>query len=454
MSKTTYDHKIKRLLNQFRTLQTTGQIGLNKKTSNLFRSRDQTKQKLDTSEFNTVISVDKKSNTITVEGMATFEDVVTASLHHGLIPLVVPELKTITVGGAVSGMAIESSSFKYGLMHESVLSMDVLTASGQVITCTPNGPHKDLFYGLPNSYGTLGYILKLTIRARPAKPYVRLQHLRFTDPAEYFATLDDVCTSGKYTGKSVDFVDGTVFTENEMYITLGFGTATAPYTSDYTYKHIFYQSIQQRDTDYLTIHDYLWRWDTDWFWCSKNVLADRGLLRWWLGPDQLGSRTYAKIVKFEQRYKLYERFQKITGQYRASEEVIQDIEVPIETAPKFLQEFQKNIPIRPIWVCPTRASAGKWLYPLYPMDPKKLYINFGFWDNVPAHGDPRDGYYNKFIERLVERLGGMKSLYSTSYYTRAKFEKLYNYPAFTALKQKYDPDGRFKGLYEKCVQRR
>ncbi len=452
MKKTSYDKKVQRLIAQFQHLQKTGQIGLDKKTSNLFRARDTARQKLDTSEFNQVITVDKKSKTITVEGMTTFEDLVNASLHHGLVPLVVPELKTITIGGGVSGMSIESSSFKYGLTHESVVSMDVLTGMGKVITCTPDGPHKDLFYGLPNSYGTLGYILKLAIQARPVKPFVRLQHIRFTDSTEYFATLETICLSGTYADTRVDFVDGTIFTEDEMYITLGFGADKAPYTSDYTYKQMYYRSIQQRDVDYLTIYDYLWRWDTDWFWCSKNVMADRWPLRQLLGPEKLGSRTYSKIVKFEQRHKFYERFQKITGQYRVSEEVIQDIEVPIETASQFLKEFQKNIPIRPIWVCPTRASAGKWSYPLYPMDPKKLYINFGFWDSVPAHGDPKDGYYNKFIERLVERLGGMKSLYSTSYYTRAKFEKLYNYPAFTALKQKYDPNGRFKGLYEKCVR--
>ncbi len=452
MVKTDYEKKLERLLDQFNHLQT-GPVGLDKKTSNLFRSRETTKQKLDTSSFNHVISVDAKAKTITVEGMTTFEDLVAASLQYGMVPLVVPELKTITVGGAVSGMAIESSSFKYGLMHESVLSMDVLTASGKIITCTPKGANRDLFYGLPNSYGTLGYILKLTIRARPIKQYVRLRHLQFASSTEYFATLEDICTSGTYGGKRVDFVDGTIFTETNLYITLGSSTTTAPYTSDYTYKNMFYRSIRQRDTDYLTIHDYLWRWDTDWFWCSKNVLADRRLVRWWLGP-KLGSRTYATIVRFEKRYKLYERFQKVTGQYKVSEEVIQDIEVPIEQATKFLNAFQKNISIRPIWVCPTKASAGKWPYPLYPMNPKKLYINFGFWDSVAAHGDPKEAYYNKFIERLVERLGGMKSLYSTSYYTRAKFEKLYNYPAYTALKNKYDPDGRFKGLYEKCVQRR
>jgi hypothetical protein len=50
-------------------------------------------------------------------------------------------------------------------------------------------------------------------------------------------------------------------------------------------------------------------------------------------------------------------------------------------------------------------------------------------------------------------LGGMKSLYSDSYFTPAQFWSIYNRPAYEALKRKYDPDGRLKDLYRKCVLR-
>ena len=98
--------------------------------------------------------------------MTTYEHLVDATLAHGLMPLVVPQLKTITLGGAVTGLGIESTSFRHGLPHESVREMDVLTADGEVITVTPDGEHADLFRGFPNSYGTLGYALRL--RDRPA----------------------------------------------------------------------------------------------------------------------------------------------------------------------------------------------------------------------------------------------------------------------------------------------
>ena len=66
--------------------------------------------------------------------MCTYEDLVAATLPHGLTPLVVPQLRTITLGGAVTGLGIESASFRNGLPHESVLEMDVLTGAGEVVT--------------------------------------------------------------------------------------------------------------------------------------------------------------------------------------------------------------------------------------------------------------------------------------------------------------------------------
>jgi hypothetical protein len=54
---------------------------------------------------------------------------------------------------------------------------------------------------------------------------------------------------------------------------------------------------------------------------------------------------------------------------------------------------------------------------------------------------------------VVEELGGRKSLYSTSYYGRDEFWRLYNGPAYASLKAGYDGDRRLLDLYEKCVER-
>ncbi len=124
--------------------------------------------------------------------MTTYEHLVDATLAHGLMPFVVPQLKTITIGGALTGLGIESSSWRAGLPHESALSIDVLTGAGEIVRATPDGPDAELFTTFPNSYGTLGYAAAATIELVPVHPYVRLRHVRFEDLDELSSAIDEL----------------------------------------------------------------------------------------------------------------------------------------------------------------------------------------------------------------------------------------------------------------------
>ena len=53
----------------------------------------------------------------------------------------------------------------------------------------------------------------------------------------------------------------------------------------------------------------------------------------------------------------------------------------------------------------------------------------------------------------MAELGGIKSLYSDSFFTPEEFQRYYGGDAYRALKAKYDPQGAFPQLYEKCVLR-
>ena len=53
---------------------------------------------------------------------------------------------------------------------------------------------------------------------------------------------------------------------------------------------IYYRSIQRREVDHLTVRDYLWRWDTDWFWCSRAFGVQQPLVRR-LWPRRLRAPT-------------------------------------------------------------------------------------------------------------------------------------------------------------------
>jgi FAD/FMN-containing dehydrogenase len=423
-------------------------VRLAKKTSNLFRWRDPSDTPgLDVSGFDKVLSVDPETRTAEVQGMTTYEDLVDATLPHGLMPTVVPQLKTITLGGAVTGLGIESTSFRLGLPHEAVLEMEVLTGDGRIVTATRDNEHKDLFFGFPNSYGTLGYSLRLKIQLIEVKPYVRLRHLRFGDAAECARTIAEITERGTYDGETVDFMDGTVFSGDEQYITLGFFTEDAPYTSDYTGQQIYYRSIQQRSVDFLTVRDYIWRWDTDWFWCSGAFGVQNPTVRR-LWPDKAKrSDVYRKMVAYDRRFQIVARIERWRG-LRPREDVIQDIEVPVERLPEFLEFFHDKVGMSPIWLCPLRAK-DQW--PLYPLEPGRTYVNVGFWGTVRIPMGQIPEYHNRLIERKVAALDGHKSLYSTSFYSRDEFWRHYDGETYRRLKDAYDPAARLLDLYDKCV---
>jgi FAD/FMN-containing dehydrogenase len=424
-----------------------GPIRLRKDTSNLFR--DRTKHPgsaLDARAFDHVLAVDRDAGFVDAEGLVTFEALVAATLPHGVMPAVVPELKTITLGGAAAGVGIEASAFRYGLVHETLLEMDVLTGTGEIVTCRRDNAHADLFYGFPNSYGTLGYALRLRARTVPVQRYVHINRRRYTGAADYFDALASACAG------DADFVDGVAFGPGQLYLNEGRFANDAPYASDYTYERIFYRSVRERDEDWLTTHDFIWRWDTDWFWCSKNVGAQNPLLRRLFGRARLGSRTYQKIMRWNTRWNLTGRFDR--ARYGHVESVIQDVDVPIEAAADFLTFFQREVRLAPVWICPLRASPDADRYALYPTVPGALYVNFGFWDVVRTRAVHAPGYFNRLVEAKVAELQGIKSLYSDSYYTRAAFDATYGGETYRALKRRYDPDGAFPELYDKCVLKR
>jgi FAD/FMN-containing dehydrogenase len=424
-------------------------VRLGKRTSNLFRfpSGPSSARRLDVSAFEHVLSVDPVTRTADVQGMVTYERLVDATLAHGLMPYVVPQLKTITLGGAVAGLGIESSSYRNGLPHESVRELEVLTGDGRVLVATPDNEHAELFRGFPNSYGTLGYTLRLRIDLEPVRPYVRLRHLRFDDAEDCFAVMGQVCGDSAYEGERVDFVDGTVFGSREHYLTLATFVDSVPVASDYTGMAIYYRSLQQRSVDHLTVRDYLWRWDTDWFWCSRAFGVQSPLVRRVWPSRYRRSDVYRRLVALDRRYSATARVRKALGK-PAEEYVVQDVEVPIEQAGKFLDFFHRDVGIQPVWLCPLRLRSDE-PWPLYPLEPDRLYVNLGFWSGVSLKPGQTDGSYNRLIEQTVNDLGGHKSLYSSVHYPEDEFWDRYNGEAYHALKRSYDPAGRLPDLYHK-----
>ena len=419
--------------------------GLDKPLSNLFRDREVKERGLPAGELVHVLAVDPEGGRAEVEGMIPYDAFLDRTLAHGVAPCVVPQLKSITVGGAVAGIGIEATSFRHGLVHQTVVEMDVALPDGRIVTCSADNEHRDLFLGLPNSYGTLGYATRLVVETMPVEPYVEVTRQRFSGMAAFFDAVRESFDA------EADFLDGVAFAQDNLVLSTGRFVAAAPYTSDYTDERIFYRSLESRATDYLTTQDYFWRWDTDWFWCSKNLGAQNALVRRLLGPRRLNSRFYQKVMRWNSRWRLLEGVERLGGYRRES--VIQDVDLPMETAAEFLDWFVREVGVLPIWICPVRDRTGQAATPLFPA-PAERYVNFGFWDTLRFSVGYPPGHFNRKLERAVADLGGIKSLYSSSFYDQEEFDRIYGGASYRELKRRYDPSGALGDLYAKCVRER
>ena len=133
--------KVARIAEQLRAHDAARPVSLRKKApphqvpkGGDLRRRD---DKIDISDLTAILSVDPERRICVAESGVMFCDLVEATLRHGLVPIVVPELETITIGGAVSGCSIESMSYRYGGFHDTCLEYEVITATGEVLTCRP-----------------------------------------------------------------------------------------------------------------------------------------------------------------------------------------------------------------------------------------------------------------------------------------------------------------------------
>jgi FAD/FMN-containing dehydrogenase len=242
------------------------------------------------------------------------------------------------------------------------------------------------------------------------------------------------------------------FSTAELYLTVGAFSDKAPWTSDYTGQQIYYQSMRTNREDFLTVKDYIWRWDTDWFWCAGAFGLKSKMVRRLWPRKYRRSDVYRKFVAFDQTYGLTAAMYARRHQPQR-EFVTQDVEIPVGRGDEFLAFFAEKVKMAPVWMCPVRLR-GNESWTLYPMHPDDLYVNFGFWGTAPLPPGKGDGYYNRMVEEEVSVLGGHKSLYSTAFYSEEEFRSRYNGAAYDKLKAEYDGDGRLLGLYDKAVRRR
>ena len=463
-----HERGLGRLRASYTALPADATVRLAKRTSNLFRRRDPVapgpssehhprsrrtaSAGLDVSGLTGVIEVDPRSGTAEVQGMCTYEDLVDATLPHGLVPLVVPQLRTITLGGAVTGLGIESTSFRHGLPHESVLEMDVFTGAGEVVSVKPGD---DLFDAFPNSYGSLGYATRLRIELEPVATRVALRHVRFGSGADLAAAIEQICATRAWAGQRVDGLDGVVFGPGESYLTLARWSDDPGRTSDWagpprtTARSSSARPTCSPPTTTCGAGTPTGSGARAPSGCTagRSGACGRGgggaatsttgwsasTAGWGSPPGRTADTAYAGSG-WSRTSRCPSRASRVSspGSTRPSACVRCGCAPCACASPRTRQ-------------CPHLAEL-----PAHARCDVRQRRVLGTVLLAPGE---RDGDRNRAIETEVDRVGG-KSLYSDAFYDEATFASLYGTDHLDRLRAELDPEGRLPSLYDKAVRRR
>jgi len=390
--------------------------------------------KVDISDLNHILEIDPKTRTCTAEAGVTFCDLVEATMKHGLVPIVVPELKTITVGGAVSGCSLESMSFRYGGFHDTCLEYEVVTTDGEVLRLRPGGRENSenahLFQMMHGSFGTLGVLTKLTFRLVPAKAFVHVTY-------EKHATLEAYMAAMRAHAKdaTLDFMDGIIHSPTEYVLSLGRFVDEAPYSNAYDWTKVYYRSTKERADDYLKTPDYFFRYDRG----VTNVHPKSFVGRLFLG----------KLLDSSTLLRLADRLHMFLSPDRPN--VTLDVFLPSTKLSDFLAWYRATIDFFPLWFVPYRRVRDyEWIADGYldPVEGDDMFVDIAIYGCEQA---PGRNYYREIEDKLLS-LSGIKTLISHNFFDEKTFWKVWNKPNYDRAKAILDRRNLQRDLYEKTCR--
>jgi len=432
-----------------------------------------------------VLEINEDKKTCRVEPMCSMGKLTHALLPQGWTIPVVPELDDLTVGGLVAGVGIETSSHKYGLFQHICVSFEVVMADGSLVNCSAS-ENSDLFYSIPWSHGTLGFVVSVELQIIRARPYVELTYLPFHSKREAIQSFATHSTERKY-----DFVECLAFSKEEYVVMVGNLTDSrniigATYNPiGMWYKEWFYKHVERflggkngtakakavgksseqhalltaRYREIIPLRDYYHRHTRSLFWEMADIVpfGNNPVFRMFLGWMMPPKPSLLKRTQTEALRKLYELHH-----------MVQDMLVPMSQLSDCLDVFDEQAGIYPLWLCPFKipsnagatgvgqsastspsgnrrksarlleasGGAGQERGFIHPCDGGKgedMFVDVGAYGNpsVPLY-EARASHRN--IEEYVRSVQGYQMMYADSYMTRDEFRAMFDHSLYDKLR--------------------
>ncbi|XP_028025733.1 delta(24)-sterol reductase-like isoform X1 [Bombyx mandarina] len=377
-----------------------------------------------------VLEVDKENMTVRCEPLVTMGQLSRTLAPLGLALPVVPELDQLTVGGLVMGTGVETTSHVHGLFQHVCLEYELVLADGSVVNCSKD-ENADLFYAVPWSYGTLGFLTSVVIKVIPAKKYVRIHYYPFNN-------LPDLAK--RFSQESLkpnphQFVEALLYTRDSGVLMLGnmvdevgrdgklnpIGVWHAEWFFKQVEKHL---KRKRTAIEYIPLRDYYHRHTRSLFWELQDIISfgNNFIFRYlfgWLMPPEV---SLLKLTQPEAVTKLYNKAH-----------VIQDMLIPIELLEKAIAFFHDEFEVYPIWLCPFKIFNNPGQLKIKPGEESQMFVDIGVYGVPKAKGFETIASTRR-VESFVIQNQGFQMLYADTYTTREEFRQMFDHKLYDRVR--------------------
>jgi len=404
-----------------------------------------------------ILEVDTQKQTVRVEPLVTMGQITQHLVPMGWALAVMVEMEDLTAGGLVMGVGMATNSHRCGLIQDTVIAYEVILSDGTLVRATAE-ENKDLFYALPWSHGTLGFLVAIELKIIPVKPYIHLTYI----PCY---SLDEMCKLTESLAIADDgpkFLEVTIFSKEKSVVMVGeFADVKTKEQKakinhcNYWFKPWFYKHAESflkrgKNDEYIPLRHYYHRHTRSIFWELESLVpfGNHPAYRWFLGWLGAPKISFIKLAS-------------TPGMRRSTAEmhVIQDIILPIGALKESVLISHELFEVYPLLIYPIRIyDYGK--YQGFLRKPENLLPdrNYGMFHDMGVYGIPR-AIKKKQVwkakeamrkaEKYVRDVKGYQCLYADIFSTREEFEKMFDHTLYKQMRRKYKAEKAFPEVYDK-----
>lgn len=406
-----------------------------------------------------ILDLNTNRETVRVEPMVTMGDITHYLVPKGYALAVQVEMDDLTIGGLCMGVGIETTSHRRGFLFETISAYEIVTADGRLVRATKD-ENADLFYALPWSHGTLGFLVAVELKVIPVKSYMKLKYIPCHNQTEFCAQFKALSESDN----PPSYLEGLTFTPERSVIMCGEMVERNEVNANIKinkinrwYKKWFYSHVESfletgEAEELIPLRHYFHRHTPSVFFQLKDLIpfGNQTWCRWlfaWMGAPKISlmKLTYTKELR---RQAMFNR-------------VTQDIIVPMKNLGEALDFSHQKFQIYPIWVCPVRLyhhgeNEG---FIHNPVDTEQfgessMYVDVGIY-GIPRAVEEQKSWdmigISREFEKFTASRKGFHLLYADIFMNRNEFRDMFNHNNYEKVREKYNASQAFPEVYEKVL---